>query len=183
MWENSDFRIRLKENSIAEHEKIMLSSGQCEIFMPMGFLGDEEGVIASYDCSGFAPLSGYRIESTEDALYLLERTLIILGNAVQYFITPAKVMLTTNTVFYNRDTGQVKIAYVPLGGEDVDLKQNIVAFIEQLKADLRDGREDFLTQASRYIYYKNYYINDIITKVALMKRQIYAEEAKRRSLR
>ena len=43
MWENNEFRIKLRENSIMEYEKIMLSSGQCDFFMPMGFMGEEGG--------------------------------------------------------------------------------------------------------------------------------------------
>ncbi len=180
MWEDKGFKLRLEGGSLAEYEKVMLSSGQCEFFMPMGFIASDEGQMACYDCSGFCPLSSYRIERTEDALYLLERTMIILGNAVQYFISPAKVTLTTDTVFYNKDTGQVKIAYVPVTEGSPDLRRNLTSFIDQLKVDIRDGRRDYLDETVEYIYYKNYYISDIITKVALMKRQIYAEDAEKR---
>lgn len=176
MWENNEFRIKLRENSIMEYEKIMLSSGQCDFFMPMGFMGEEGGETVCYDCSGFVPLSGYRIEKTEDALYLLERTLIILGKSVEYLISPYRITLNTDTVFYNKDTGQVKIAYVPNPEDKTSLRKNLVAFIGQLKEDIRDGREDYLTQTAKCIYYKNYYIKDVITQVALYKRKLYMQD-------
>lgn len=177
MWENNDFRIKLSENSMMEYEKVMLSSGQCDFFMPMGFMGEGDGETACYDCSGFVPLSSYRIEKTEDALYLLERTLIILGKSVEYLISPYRITLNTNTVFYNKDTGQVKIAYVPNQSENPDLRKNLVAFIGQLKEEIRDGCEEYLTETAKYIYYKNYYIKDVITKVALFKRKLYVKDA------
>ncbi|MBQ0078655.1 MAG: hypothetical protein KBS66_02020, partial [Eubacterium sp.] len=62
MWENKEFRVRLSENSVHDYEKVMLTSGQCDFFMPMGFMGDGEGETAWYNCSGFAPLSSYKIE-------------------------------------------------------------------------------------------------------------------------
>ena len=59
----------------------------------------------------------------EDALYILENVLLILKRSVEYFIDPSKVKITNETVFYNKDTGQVKIAYVPLLKEEINLKK------------------------------------------------------------
>ena len=117
MWENSEFKVEFSKCDMKEFERVMLSSGQCSFFMPMGFMGSENGEAICYDCSGFSPLSMYRIERTEDALYLLEQVLLILGKAVEYLITPANITLTTDTVFYSKETGEVKIAYVPVEGE------------------------------------------------------------------
>ena len=82
MWENSEFKVEFSKCDMKEFERVMLSSGQCSFFMPMGFMGSENGEAICYDCSGFSPLSMYRIERTEDALYLLEQVLLILGKAV-----------------------------------------------------------------------------------------------------
>ncbi len=178
MWENKEFRIKLQDNLIYDYEKVMLSSGQCDFFMTMGFVGDEEGETACYYCSGFAPLSGYRIERTEDALFLLERTLVILRNSIEYLISPTRVTLTTNTVFYNKDTGQVKIAYIPQDNPNMNLRKSLVSLIGELKADLSDGHEELLDEIARCIYYKNYFIKDIINRVAIVKRELYASGLK-----
>ncbi|MFQ7474102.1 MAG: DUF6382 domain-containing protein, partial [Anaerovoracaceae bacterium] len=173
MWDNREFKVELNENSVRDFEKIMLMSGQCSFFMPMGFMGSEKGETVYYDCSGFAPLSRYRIERTEDALYILEKTLIILGKSVEYFITPAKITLNTNTIFYNKDTGEIKVTYVPERREKVNLRKNIVKFINQLKTDICDGNEEYLDRAIKYVYYNNYYIKDMVNKIGIFKRQIY----------
>lgn len=176
MWDNREFKVELNENSVRDFEKIMLLSGQCSFFMPMGFMGSEKGETVCYDCSGFAPLSRYRIERTEDALYILEKTLIILGNSIEYFITPARITLNTNTVFYNKDSGEIKLTYVPVRGEKANLRRNIARFIAQLKVDIRDGREEYLDRAVKYIYHNNYYIKDMVNKIELFKRQIYMDK-------
>lgn len=173
MWDNREFKVELNENSMKDFEKIMLTSGQCSFFMPMGFMGSERGETVCYDCSGFAPLSRYRIERTEDALYILEKSLIILERSVEYLITPSKITLTTDTVFYNKDTGEVKLTYVPVQGRRKSLRNNIVRFIEQLKRDICDGREEYLDRTAKYIYRNNYYIRDIVNKIGLFKREIY----------
>lgn len=51
---------------------------------------------------------------------------------MEYLITPANITLTTDTVFYSKETGEVKIAYVPVEGE-ADLRKNIIRFLLQLK--------------------------------------------------
>lgn len=176
MWENSNFRVRLEEETMQDFEKIMLTSGECNIFIPMGFIREGDGEYGSYNCSGFAPLSSYRIERTEDALYILENVLLILKRAVEYFIDPAKVKVTSETVFYNKDTGQVKIAYIPLMKDEMNLRKNLVGFIGYLKSEICDGRENYLVEAAKYIYFHNYYLREMVNKVGLLKRQAYLEQ-------
>lgn len=175
MWDNSEFKVEFSKCDMKEFERVMLSSGQCSFFMPMGFMGSENGEAICYDCSGFSPLSMYRIERTEDALYLLEQVLLILGKAVEYLITPANITLTTDTVFYSKETGEVKIAYVPVEGE-ADLRKNIIRFLLQLKTELCDGKEEYLRKTAQYIYYHNYYIRDMVNKIGRFRRQLYREE-------
>ena len=177
MWENKDFRVRLEENTMRNLEKIMLTSGECSLFMPMGFMNEKGGEYGCYDCSGFIPLSRYQIEKTDDALYIMENILIILNRAVEYLLDPAKVTLTTDTVFYNKETGEVKITYVPLSSDQVNIKKSLVGFIGQLRRDIRDRFADYLTETAKYIYYYNYNLTDIVNKVGLFRREIYISES------
>lgn len=180
MWNNREFRIRLEENAMRDYERVMLTSGECSYFMPMGFMGEDGGEVVCYDCSGFAPISSYRIEKTEDALYILESVLVIIGRAVEYLITPAKITVSADTVFYNKETGQVKIAYVPMRNAGAGLRKNLASFIEQLRADICDGHEQYLMESAKYILYHNYYIKEMVNKIGLFKRQLYQEQCRLR---
>lgn len=175
MWGNREFSIKVEENTFRDYERIMLTSGECSFFMPMGFMGEDEVEVVCYDCSGFAPLSNYRIERTEDALYILECVLLIVGKSIEYLITPAKITLTEDTVFYNKETEQVKITYVPVKERQLSIRKNLVGFIEQLKSNICDGNERYLDEATKYIMYHNYYIRDMVNKIGLFKRQLYTE--------
>lgn len=181
MWLENEFKIRLEENTMRNYEKIMLTSGECNLFMPMGFIGDDNGEVVCYDCSGYAPLSSYSVEKTEDALYILECVLLIVGRAIEYLITPARITINEETVFYNKETGKVKIAYVPLSGEQNSIRGNLVSFIDQLKVNICDGNEKYLDEAARFITYHNYYIREMVNKVGLFKRQLYTECAQKDS--
>ncbi len=181
MWEDRDFRIRLREGAIRDFEKIMLSGSDCDIFMSMGFMSEGGREYGMYECSGFAPLSGYRVERTEDAMYILENVLIILNRSVEYLIDPTRVRITEDTVFYNKDTGQIKIAYVPLEKYETDMKKNLVRFIDVLKRGIRDGYAGYLSQAAEYIMYRDHRLREMTDKVGVLKRQIEEEKRKRAS--
>lgn len=181
MWNNSEFRVRLGEDTMRDYERVMLTSGECSFFMPMGFMSEDEGEVVCYDCSGFAPIRSYRIEKTEDALYILERVLLIVGKSIEYLITPAKITINADTVFYNKDTGEVKIAYVPVQTKRMSLRRNLALFIGQLKTDICDGKEQYLVEAARYILYHNYYIREMVNKIGVFKRQLYSEKQQNKS--
>lgn len=173
MWKNDEYKITFKENSIHDYERIMLTSGDCSYLIPMVFMGENGDETAYYNCSGFASLDTYSIEKTEDALFVLEKVLLILGHVAEYLISPAKITLTASTVFYRQESGEIKIAYVPLPDEAVSLRRNLIRFIAQLKVDIKDGNSTYLDQAARLIHYGNYRINDIIGQIGLLKRELY----------
>lgn len=175
MWNNSEFRLTLEENTFRDYEKIMLTSGDCSCFMPMVFIGEDGEEVVCYDCSGFAPLSSYRVEKTDDALYILECVFLLVGRSVEYLITPAKITISTDTVFYNKETGQVKMAYVPTKDESTSIRNNLAQFAEQLKEDICDGKQEYLDNVIKFITYHNYYIREMVNKIGLFKRQLYAE--------
>lgn len=176
MWSDMGFRAELERGSMTGYEKIMLSSGQCSFFMPMGFMSCDEGDIAHYDCSGFVPISRYRIEKTDDVLYILEQTLIIIERAVEFLITPRKILITADTVFYSRETGEVKMTYIPAGIGQDDLRKNIESFIAQISCDIKDGGECYVDTLSEYISRHNYYIRDIINRIGMLRRRLYLEK-------
>ncbi|MDO4869673.1 MAG: DUF6382 domain-containing protein [Bacillota bacterium] len=175
MWENNHYRITLKEDSIHDYEKIMLTSGECGFLLPMVFISENGSETAYYKCSGFSAISTYSIERTDDALFILEKVLLILSHVAEYLISPARMTLTNETVFYSAEMSEIKIAYVPLCGDSISLRRNLIRFIAQIKADINDGHGAYLDKIARLIHYENYRIDDIIDRVGLLKRELYSK--------
>ena len=50
-----------------------------------------------------------------------------------------------------------------------------MSFIGQLKIELCDGKEKYLVEAAKYIYYHNYSLREMINKAGMLKRQLYME--------
>ena len=175
MWENEEFKITFKENAIHDYERVILTSGDCDYLIPMVFIGENDEETVYYNCSGFASISTFRVEKAEDALFIIEKVLLILSNIVEYLISPAKVTLNTDTVFYNQESGEIKIAYVPLPGEAVSVRRNLIKFIAQLKADIKDGNGSYLDKIARQIHYGNYHIKEIISLVGVLRRELYSQ--------
>lgn len=174
MWNNNEYKIRIEDNSIFEYERIVLSSGECDFLFPMVFMGENGRETAYYSCSGFTPLSSYNIEKMDDALFILEKTLLIVSHVAEYLISPSKVMLSTDTVFYNSESGEIKIAYVPVRSETVNLRHNIMTFIAQLKAEVSCADKSYLDKIARMIHYGNYQMKDVINYIGKLKRELYS---------
>ena len=83
--------------------------------------------------------------------------------------------LSSDTIFYNQETGEIKIAYVPLPGEAVSIRRNLIKFIAQLKADIKDGNGAYLDKIARTIHYGNHPITEIVRRVGLLKRELYLQ--------
>ncbi|MCR5033858.1 MAG: DUF6382 domain-containing protein [Clostridia bacterium] len=175
MWENNEYAMCFREDAILDFERIMLSSGECSYLLPMLFVSGDAKHVAYYDCKGYVPLSRYRVDRTEDALFILERVLIILSSAIEYLITPAKISLSTDTVFFNVETGDIKIAYVPVQEVPAGASKNLLRFIAQLKADVTDGYKDYLDRFAAVVYANNYHLRELTDRMGLLRRELYLQ--------
>lgn len=175
MWENNEYKMKFNGSNVLEHEKIMLSSGECDYLLPMVFIGEESDQVAYYDCSGFIPLNRYSVETAEDAFFIIENVLVIISGVTDYLLTPAKISLTKDTIFYNTDTGEIKIAYVPATEKPAELKRNLLFLIAQLKADLTDGHGSYLDRFARIIHYGNHHTDDLLNRLGFLRRELYSQ--------
>lgn len=173
MWENNEYRMEIKDDSVLDFEKVMLTSGECNHLLPMIFIGESSEQVAYYDCHGFTPLSRYRIERTEDAFFIIEKVLVIMSCIMDYLLSPAKVMLTTETVFFNTETGDIKIAYVPTHESPDSLRKHLLILTAQLKADISDGYAGYLDRFARTVHQNNYHMRDLINSVGSLRRELY----------
>ena len=173
MWENNEYRMCFREDSILDFERAMLSSGECRDLLPMMFISGDSKHVVYYDCKGFAPLSRYRVDKTEDALFILEKVLIILSSTIEYLIAPAKVSLSTDTVFFNAETGDIKIAYVPVQEEPAGAAKNLLKLISQLKADVMDEYKEYLDQFALLVFRNNYHMRELTSRIGLRRRELY----------
>lgn len=175
MWENNEYRMCFREDSILDFERAMLSSGECAYLLPMMFISGDSKHVVYYDCRGFVPLSKYRVDKTEDALFIIEKVLIILTNAIGYLITPAKILLSTDTVFFNAETGEIKIAYIPVREEPAGASKNLLRLIAQLKAEVTDGYRNYLDRFASVVYENKYHLRELTGKMGLLRRELYLQ--------
>ena len=161
---NNDFRLELKKGTIRDYEKIILSQIN-DIFMPMGFVNTSEGELVTYNCSGYSSLRQCKVTEVLEALEILERTLILVSRAGEYLISPRKIMLSTDTIFYNTDTKQVKIAYVPVEDESLTLRENMAGFITEMENKVSGTGRTYLEDVKKEMEENNYYIQDLINVI------------------
>lgn len=172
---NNDFKLELKEGAIRDYEKVILSQIN-DIFMPMGFVSTSEGELVSYNCSGYSSLRQCRITEVMEALEILERTLMLVSRAGEYLISPRKIMLSMDTIFYDKETRQVKIAYVPIEDERTTLRENMADFITEMENTVSGTGRTYLRDVKKQMDENNYYIQDLINVIGEIRRSAAAKQ-------
>ncbi len=174
MWKNNEFVLNFKSD-IREYERVVLNSGDCRHLFPMLFIGNATGQTAYYNCSGYVPLSTFRVEknigcsvySGEDFAYSC-----YCSGASDYTIPG--VHAYHGYVFFNRENGNIKIAYVPVTDETASVRRNVLSFIFQLRSEITIEHAAYLEEAARLITYSNYQLRDLINRIGSFKQDLYA---------
>ncbi|MBR5488060.1 MAG: hypothetical protein IKV72_00010 [Firmicutes bacterium] len=170
----NNFRLKLREGAIKEYEKVMLTELN-DIFMPMGFVSFDEGELVSYNCSGYSSLRQCNITEALEALDSLERTFLLVSRASEYMISPNMITLTLDTIFYDRNTHRVKIAYVPVNRENASLRENMMRFITEMTGNVKNNGRAYLDEVKVQMNENNYYIHDLINIIGDIKRTAVKE--------
>lgn len=171
---DNNFRIKLKEGTIKDYEKIILSQVD-DIFMPMGFISSDEGELVTYNCSGYSSLNQCGITEVLEALEILERTFMLVSRASEYLISPNMITLNMDTIFYDKKTRQVRIAYIPVERETANLRENMSSFIAEMESNLREQGKYYMDKVKRQMEDNNYYINDLINIIGDIRRTAIKE--------
>ena len=166
---DNNFRIQLKEGAIKDYEKIVLSEIN-DIFMPMGFVSFDEGELVTYNCSGYASLKQCDIKEALEALEILERTMLLISRASEYLISPNMITLNMDTIFYDRESRQVRIAYVPVENECANLRENMTELITEIKGGLHGNGQTYMDEVRNKMNENNYYIQDLINIIGDIRR-------------
>lgn len=171
---DNNFRLQLKEGSIKDFEKVVLSEVN-DIFMPMGFVSFDEGELVTYNCSGYSSLSQCNVTEVMEALEILERTLVLVSRASEYLISPNKITMNMDTIFFDRESGQVRIAYVPAERESASLRENMADFISEMGESIEGSGRNYMKQVRDQMEENNYYIQDLINVIGEIRRSAVRE--------
>lgn len=168
---DNGFRLELKEGAIKDYEKVILSDIN-DIFMPMGFVSYDEGDVVSYNCSGYASLAQCGITEVIEALEILERTFLLISRASEYLISPNMITLSMDTIFYDKNSNRVRIAYVPVDRENAVLRENITGFITEFSDSVKEESRIYLDEVKTQLEENNYYIQDLINVIGDIRRTV-----------
>lgn len=171
---DNNFRLQLKEGAIKDFEKIILLEVN-DIFMPMGFVSFDEGELVTYNCSGYSSLSQCNVTEVLEALEILERTFLLVSRASEYLISPNMITMNMDTIFFDRKTRQVRIAYVPAEREAASLRENMAGFINAIGENVQEKGKIYMDKVRVQMEENNYYIQDLINIIGEIRRSAVRE--------
>ena len=165
-------RYTFEPHRLHAHEIAVLGMGRCSAFLPTTFMWDDETLTAVYECTGFSPLSDFRIEHTADILYILEKLLTGLQRSQEHLILPERILLSSETVFYDQKTGSIRMAFVPVKVSEPDIHRNLLQFLLSIRVDLCDHFHSYIDRFAHRSVDENMDIDSMLTLVGLLRREI-----------
>ena len=169
---NTRYDYCFERGRLHPHEIAILGSESSGPFFGASFQHDPDGIRAVYQCSGFKPLSSFKIEATSDILYILEKVLLILNNSLNYLLIPERILLSPDTVFYRQETGDVKVVYIPQLSSNWDIHRNLLQFLIGIKGDVCDTFSSYINTFAQRSTRDNLDIASMLDLVGTLRREL-----------
>jgi hypothetical protein len=170
------YRLDIPEGSIAPFEEKILASGLCDFALDMTFTRFRGSTRASYDCDGYVAVKELDLMRPQKVFEVLEKTLLTLNHAGEFFIDRDKVLLNTDTVFYNRRCKDVRIAYFPRS-EGMEIRQSVEEYVRELAAMTGEKGRSLLERTLLLFSQNNCGLPQMITVVGEIRRAVAVQAA------
>ena len=164
------YRLDIPEGSIAPFEEKILASGLCDFALDMTFTRFRGSMRASYDCDGYVAVKELDLMRPQKVFEVLE------NHAGEFFIDRDKVLLNTDTVFYNRRCKDVRIAYFPRS-EGMEIRQSVEEYVRELAAMTGEKGRSLLERTLLLFSQNNCGLPQMITVVGEIRRAVAVQAA------
>ena len=165
------YRMEIPEGRIAPFEEKILASGLCDFALDMTFSRFRGRTRATYDCAGYVAVRELDLTSPRKVFEVLEKTLLTMTRAGEFFIDRDKVLLNVDTVFYNRRCKDVRIAYFPRE-EGLEIRKSIENYIRELAAMTGEKGKALLERTLVVFGRNNCDLAQMITVVGELRRAV-----------
>ncbi len=149
----SGYRVEIPAGRIAPFEEKILASGLCDFALDMTFTHVRGTTRAGYDCAGYVAVRELDLTQPQKVFEVLEKTLLTMTHAGEFFIDRDKVLLNVDTVFYNRRCKDIRIAYYPRE-EGVEIRESIDGYVKEL-ASLTGEKGKALLERTLLLFSRN----------------------------
>lgn len=168
------YRWEMPAGSVLPFEERILASGLCDFALDMTFSTYRGVKRARYDCGGYVAVGEMDLTSPDRALEVLEKTLLAMGKAGEFFLDRDKILLNGETVFYNEESGDIRIAYYPRE-KALPVTENMVAFAEDLERMSGDVGRRYLARLRELFLRHNSGLRDMQRATCELRREIFQQ--------
>lgn len=176
----SGYRMEIPDGRIAPFEEKILASGLCDFALDMSFSRLRGKTSANYDCTGYVAVRELDLTTPQKVFEVLEKTLLTMTHAGEFFIDRDKVLLNADTVFYNRRCKDVRIAYYPRE-KGMEIRESVAEYVRELQT-LTGERAGALLERTLVLFSRNNCdLPQMITVVGELRRAVAVQGIGRKS--
>lgn len=140
---NRYLEMKYEKAELAEYVAELLSLGLCDLFLPVGFVDTQAGVIGTYRTEGFRPLSAVAEFSTEEILSAAIKLLHGVYQSEKHGIFAEDFALSEDCLFVDQSFQRVRMVFRK--------EQDSRTFSEKLAALLETMQKKGCAEGAVYI--------------------------------
>ncbi len=164
---------KIKKEEIKRYEIMSIETSSPDFFIPMEFVEYDDYYSITYDCSGYTKMSEcLHAITVRDAFDCIEGIMEAYRRAMRFLIFPERLILSDDTVYFNKNERSVKLMFVPPeAGIEVLPASQITAFLDDMKSiGMTNGSEEYLEVFKEYIG-ENQGFKELQNRAIMIKRE------------
>lgn len=166
-----NFEKMYDKGMIREYEQKVISDGICESFIPISFIDEGSKMRLIYKYDGYLMISECRFRQIIQLFNIIDLVIMNVEEAFDYMIEPARLEIKGNTVFYRRDTEEIRLAF-SVSDNDSGFTENLISFMNELMLRYDGNSGEYMDKLKEYILKYNPDFSSIRKKIKELKMQI-----------
>lgn len=166
----NNYRIQVGTGTFYEYEERVLSSGLCDVTLPMQFLFHGNVTQVFYHCSGYTALGELKLNTPREWFEVLGKLMMTLRKAQEFLLDEERMTLELTTIFFHRKQRNVKIAFFPCAPEGTGKK--ICRLIQKIQKEADQETAEYLQRLHQNIVRDNLDLAAMTRLTANLRREI-----------
>lgn len=166
-----NFEMTYEKDIIHKYERDIVADGICDSFIPASFFREEDKLKVIYNYDGYVRISECRFREIIQLLNLIDRVILNIEKAMDCFIDINRISFTSDTVFYNQQTEDVRMAFM-VSDDGMNFNERTERFIGSLYNVYDGPGTDCLDRLRSYIRTGNRSFDDIKRETSYIRREV-----------
>ncbi|MGN0659307.1 MAG: hypothetical protein ACI4LA_06840 [Emergencia sp.] len=164
--------MRYNAEELEEYVVDILTMGLSQMFLPAGFVREENILIASFRTEGYRPLSAIVEMHTEDVLKAALSLLQGAGQGEKVYLLPEYYEVRSDCIFVDKGFDRVRMIFVP-SETPLSFSEKLADLLDDLKERSHEEGRRYVEDAAEYVRRHPWSSRSVRHHLETLRREVY----------